>query len=264
MKRVIVLLFVSVFLSCNTGTNNVETVDTLVDDNAQDIPVINPGDKSPTTTIGSRPVWVMNANWEIVRTNSVKSNFRSISEREIDTLEALNEEIAIHNLAFPENPWTAYIDTVPNIEDAPMCELWIADQITNEIKTNPSTGILYHHLFARVDVVPRRWAWEMDAANVGGKLYLDYPPPPVVAPPPPPTDEELYALYSIYAVGSTGLIHYQIHITEEDWKTQGYTSRDNMFGQKLAYFDAICVGDGVGKVDSPWHVVSRIVYTEPE
>lgn len=242
MRRFMILALFALFIGCSSSTDPKPVVDT------------------PTDVIQERPVWVKNAKWETVRTDVLKT--RAADFRAIDSLDALNEEIALHNAAHPEDPWRIYLDTVPSIEEAPMCEIWIVDPVTNVLKTNPSTGGPYHLLFARVEVVTRLWAWEMDAAAVGGKLYVDYPPP-LEVPAPVYDDAYWYAYYSLYVVGSTGLIHYQIHITEEDWAAGGYTSRDNMFDQKYMTYNAIAVGDGIGQSDSPWHVVARQLYIEP-
>jgi len=136
----------------------------------------------------------------------------SVMAREIDSLDALNEEIATHNAAYPADPWRLYIDTVPSIEDAPMCEIWIADAVTNKLKIHPTMGTKYHLLVLRTEVTGRRYAWEADATALNGVLYLDYPPPDEVAPPPPPTEEQLYAQYSMYVVNVNGNIKYELHI----------------------------------------------------
>lgn len=256
-------VFIAVLIGCDTGSDPVNAPISEEPIEAPSTPSADPATEPPTMVVNTRPVWVMNSNWEIVRTDAFKAAVRYSSvSRVIDSLDALKEEIAIHNAAHPENPWRIYIDTVPSIEDAPMAEIWIADPVTNVLKTNPSDGSSYHLLVDRVLVSGRRWAWEMDAAAVGGKLYIDYPPPPEV-PAPVYDDAYWYAYYSLYVVGSTGLIHYQIHITEEDWAAGGYTSRDNMFEQKYMTYNAIAVGDGVGQPDSPWHVVARQLYIEP-
>lgn len=244
MRRFLIIALFALFIGCSTSTD----------------PTPEPATDLPTTVVNDRPVWIVNRAWEVVRTDTLKASIRG--SRVIDSLEALQEEIDAHNEAYPENPWRIYIDTVPSIEDAPMCEMWIVDPSTYAMKTNPADGTPYHLLVARSIVSGRVWAWEMDAAAVGGKLYIDYPPPDEI-PPVIHDDAYWYAYYSLYVVGSTGLIHYQIHITEEDWAAGGYTSRDNMYEQKYATYNAIAVGDGVGQPDSPWHVVARQLYIEP-
>lgn len=250
MRRFLIIALFALFIGCSTSDNPIPEPTT-------ETPIV----ETPTTVISDHPVWVKNREWETVRTDTLKASVRG--SRVIDSLEALQEEIDAHNAAHPENPWHLYVDTVPSIEDAPMCEVWIADPVTNVLKTNPSDGTPYHLLVDRIMVTGRVWAWEMDAAAVGGKLYIDYPPPPEV-PAPVYDDSYWYAYYSLYVVGSTGIIHYQIHITEEDWAAGGYTSRDNMFEQKLITYNVICAGDSPGQPDAPWHVVARQLYTEPE
>lgn len=259
MRRFLFLVLVTILMSCDTGTSPV--IETPQEPATETPTTETPATEEPTTFVSDRPVWVKNRVWETVKTDALKASIRG--SRVIDSLESLQEEIDAHNAASPENPWRIYVDTVPSIEDAPMCEMWIVDKETYALKTNPSDGTPYHLLVARTMVTGRIWAWESDAAQVNGRLYIDYPPPDEI---PPVVHDEAYwyAYYSIYAVGSTGLIHYQIHITEEDWAAGGYLNRDNMFDQKLTYFQSICNSDGIGQPDSPWHVVARQLYTEPE
>lgn len=254
MRRFLFLVIITIFMSCDAGTSPIVETD-------KDQEMESSATEEPTIVMSDRPVWVKNRVWDTVKTDILKSSIRG--PRVIDSLEALQEEIDAHNAAYPDNPWHIYVDTVPNIEDAPMCEVWVADFVTNALKTHPTLGTPFHLLVPRTDVVGRIPMWEADAAQVNGKLYLDYPPPAEVLP-PVYDDAYWYAYYSLYVVGSTGLIHYQIHITEEDWAAGGYTSRDNMYEQKYATYNAIAVGDGVGQPDSPWHVVARQLYTEPE
>lgn len=203
--------------------------------------------------VEGRPVFVMNSNWETVRTDTL-----SESSRVIDTLDALNEEIAIHNEAYPENPWTIYIDTVPSIEDAPMCEVWIADFVTNALKIHPTMGIPYHLLVPRTDVVGRRNMWEMDAAQLNGRLYLDYPPPPEVAPPPPPTAEEIHLSHYHYVIdpAQNGKIMFSVNCVD-DWLTLGYPSMEQCHTGRTTAFNFETMGTGYVRIDG-------YLYTEPE
>lgn len=283
MRKFLVLFLLAFLLGCDIGTDPVSdqsadpktqtvtetpadqpdpaTAPTEVTVTQTPVPSAYPIVETPTTVVEARPVWVMNSNWEIVRTDTLKASVRYA--REINSLESLNEEIAAHNLAHPENPWTLYIDTVPSIEDAPMCEIWIVDPVTYALKNQPGSTELYHLLAPRVDVIPRRYAWEADAAAVGGKLYVDYPPPAEI--PAPVYDAAYwYAYYSIYVIGSTGIIHFEIHITEEDFVSQGYISRDQMFERNLTGANLIAAYDSMGQPDAPWRVISGKVYVQPE
>lgn len=200
--------------------------------------------------IEGRPVWVMNSNWETVRTDTL-----SASSRVIDSLDALNEEIAIHNAAYPENPWTIYLDTVPSIEDAPMAEIWIVDPVTYALKTNPSNGEPYHLLFARIEVIPRRWAWEVDAAAVGGKLYVDYPPPDEIPPPPPPTAEEIHISHYHYVIdpAQNGKIMFSVNCVDE-WETLGYPSMEACHTGRTTAFNFETMGTGYVRIDGYFYI----------
>lgn len=195
-----------------------------------------------------RPVWVKNAAWETVRTETLSASIRS--SRVIDSLESLQEEIDAHNAAYPENPWHLYVDTVPSIEDAPMCEVWIADPVTNVLRTNPSTGEPYHLLVDRILVTDRRWAWEVDAAAVGGKLYLDYPPPPEVEPPPPPTAEEIHLSHYHYVIdpAQNGKIIFSVNCVD-DWETLGYLSMEACHTGRTTAFNFETMGTGYVRID---------------
>jgi hypothetical protein len=215
-----------------------------------------PAEEEPTDEIEGRPVWVKNAPWETVRTDTLAASVRF--SRVIDSVEALQEEIDAHNALYPENPWHLYIDTVPSIEDAPMCEIWIVDKITNALKTNPSNGEPYHLLFARSEVVTRMWAWESDAAAVNGKLYVDYPPPPEVEPPAPPTAEEIHLSHYHYVIdpAQNGKIIFQVNCVD-DWVTLGYPSMEQCHTGRTTAFNFETMGTGYVRVDG-------YVYTEPE
>lgn len=243
MRKYLILAFFALFIGCSTSDN----------------PIPDPTYETPTTFVIDRPVWIKNAKWETVRTDELKASSRGL--RVIDSLEALQEEIDAHNAAHPENPWHLYVDTVPSIEDAPMCEMWIADPVTNAWKTNPSDGTPYHLLVARSMVTGRVGAWEMDAAAVGGKLYIDYPPPPVVEPPVDTRTE--YEKWSCYVVDSLGFIIFESHITEE------YTGDPlwpiwKIFEGRVRGYEMECAWDGNPWENRPWHVVQGQLYTEPE
>ena len=279
MKRFLFLVFAVLLIGCDTANDPIpeapaetpveapvvstpdDPVAVVTTPTEPEVPTIADPVVTPTVVVEDRPVWVMNSNWEVVRTDTLKAIVRY--SRTIDSLDALNEEIAIHNAAFPENPWTLYVDTVPTIEEAPMCEVWIADKVTNKICIHPTSGEPYHQVVERSDVVTRRHIWEMEAANLNGRLYLDYPPPAEI---PPPVYDEAYwhAYYSLYVVNANGGIIIEIHIYEEDWEAQGYFSRDQMFEMKLSKFNMIAAYDSIGQPDAPWRVVARQLYTEPE
>lgn len=255
MKKFYSLFFILLAFAFQACQTDVPGKDKEQAEQEVETPAVETPADDPTTESSGRPVWVKNVAWETVRTDTLAASITGY--RAIDSLEALKEEIDAHNLAYPDNPWHLYVDTVPSIEDAPMAEIWIVDPVTYALKTNPSTGGPYHLLFARIEVIPRRWAWEMDAEAVGGKLYIDYPPPSEIPPPLPPTAEELYARYSIYVIdpAQNGKIIWEVHCTE--WESMGYESLEICYYYKrqAAYYDTL----GTGYV-----MIEGYVYTEPE
>lgn len=239
MRRFMILALFALFIGCSTSTD----------------PTPDPVE-TPTTVVSDRPVWVKNRVWETVKTDSLKASIRE--SRVIDSLEALQEEIDAHNAAHPENPWHLYVDTVPSIEDAPMCEVWVADFVTNALKIHPTLGTPFHLLVPRTDVVGRIPMWEADAAQVNGKLYLDYPPPAEVEPPAPPTAEEIHLSHYHYVIdpAQNGKIIFQVNCVD-DWATLGYSSMEQCHTGRTTAFNFETMGTGYVRIDG-------YVYTEPE
>lgn len=88
-----------------------------------------------------------------------------------------------------------------SVAEAPTCEIWIVDSITNVIEFMPGGTVPYHLTgVPREDVVGRREAWRIECQGIGGAtLYVDKAPPPEVAPPPPDTRPD-YVKYAIYMI----------------------------------------------------------------
>src|SRR6185436_1156573 len=137
------------------------------------------GCASPTAAAETRKMYIVNSLWQVVKIVEVGS-------REVIG-DDINEEIEAYNVETLDDFLRVYYDTVPDLANAPLVNVYICNPATYEVNMS-AEGI------SRQDLIDNIVGWR--AASFGQILLIDHVPPlPIVIPPP-----SMYAWYSLYVI----------------------------------------------------------------
>ena len=202
------------------------------------------GCASPTAAAETRKMYIVNSLWQVVKIVEVGS-------REVIG-DDINEEIEAYNVETLDDFLRVYYDTVPDLANAPLVNVYICNPATYEVNMS-AEGI------SRQDLIDNIVGWR--AASFGQILLIDHVPPlPIVIPPP-----SMYAWYSLYVIDSDGAIVYEDHcgwLDTEVWDGQwildaGWRNADH-------YYETTRRGFWSEVVTHPgWTLVEHQLYTEP-
>ena len=219
-----------------------------------------PQTQTPVTT----PVvtHVMNSLWQevTVATVNAMSPASSIARDAASTtgFVDLQNSVNLYNATHVGDQWFVVNGTIPGIDQAPPCDIFIVDGVTHAVLLDADGNPFQHIGWPRAQLVGNYSGWLQDAQNAGGVLYIDVIPPA----PDPPTADQVYAAHQVYVINNVGAIkyHYDCSVVPSGWPN--YTP-DTYYAFMVSTASLICRTDGVGQPDSPWSVVNGSVYTAP-
>lgn len=167
--------------------------------------------QSPTSAGESHKAIVLNSLWEVVRT------VQYTTSKSVDS--SVANDVAVYNSTHTDDQQFVYEDVAPSIEDSPLANVYIVNELTHEIYAEYSDTYLtmidgnHGPKWDRADLIARKGDWQLTAQMMGGVLYIDRIPDLT------PVPEDLRSLdekYIIYALDSTGHIVYVTHCYDPD------------------------------------------------
>jgi len=223
---------------------------------------------TPLTTITTTTTHVMNSLWQEVTVTTVNSvsPVKSLARDASVSIGFVNLQNSVnqYNSTHVNDQWFIVDGQVPDLADAPPCDVFIVDKVTHIPITYPDgnggTISISHTNWPRKSLVDNYSGFEKDAIAANGDLYIDVIPPA----PTPPTADQVFAAHQVYVINNIGAIkyHFDCSVVPSDWSTTP-TTIDQYFYVQLNRANLIVQTDGIGQVDSPWTVVSGQVYTAP-
>ena len=236
MKKIVIILACVVLASCKQP-------DTTIVQESPD-PVAPVQDTS-------KPVYVLNTTWKIVKSESLA--------REIESTDALVEEVAAHNSSTINDKWYLYVGSYPDIKDSPLCDIYIVNKVTNDpIRMDNGQGGTYElvwHDYPRQQMVDNLEGWKHDAQVYNANLYIDVvPPPPAII---IPTEEQIYAKYTINVIGKSGALIHTEHCSTVDL-TDWHCTLDEYFAKRVNAWQNDLRNES--NEDGPWHIVTGKLY----
>jgi len=203
-----------------------------------------------TTTPAPQSRTVMNSLWQPV---TIPTSARAVGVVDLDS------QVAAYNASHISDQWFIVDGEIPDLENAPPCDVFIVDKVTHIPITYPDgaggTVTVSHTNWPRKSLVDNYSGFLTDAVAADGDLYIDVIPPA----PTPLTAEQLYAKYSIYVIDKTGAILYEFHCDVVPDGFPGFTVTQ-YFSTMLTHANLIVQTDGNGL---GWSVISGQVYTAP-
>jgi hypothetical protein len=242
MKRMIILLFCLSLFACK------EPEEVIIHEKE---PVIETPTEKPADQVVTKPVYVLNTKWEVVRNENMS--------RAIESTDLLKEEVEAHNKDTINDKWYLYVGSYPEIKDSPNCDIFIVDKVTYiPVAVDNGVGGTYEltwNDYPRQSMVAHLENWRHDAQMYNALLYIDViPPPPVIV---EPTKEDLYAKYTINVIGFSGALIHAEHCSEMDL-TDWHCTRDEYFAKRIAAWNFDIMYNAT--YDDPWHMVTGKLY----
>ena len=205
------------------------------------------GCQSPTNTVvikGNRHI--VNSLWQVKSEGSIPHSAmgRTLSDSE------LQQDIGEYNATHTDDLLMLYYGDVPDISDAPTCDVFIVNPVTYEPNLS-EYGVSRELLVENVE------GWRIQAH--GQLLFIDHvPPPPVVVPP-----ASNFAYWALYVVDDAGPVLYEDHcgyrVDEQFYQSDigDYASPAAYFAyRRQAFMSIVATTPGT-------HLVERQLYTAP-
>jgi hypothetical protein len=211
-------------------------------------PLSSSKDKNVSTTVTATK-YVKNSRWDTVRIANVivsENAVANVSEIASTETELLNW-IENYNAITTDDQYFVATTDIP-ADSAPAAHVWIVKAITYE------RIVGFDDLIVDRSLVDGRYdAWERDALNNGGILYIDNEPPAYT---PAPIDTRTdYEKYAIYEVNSDGSIYFETHCEDYDPET--------MLAKKDVYYQQRLYGIQFEVYGTTKRIVTGSIYTPP-